>query len=106
MARRPKPWERKGRGFFVQLHGKQVALGRNKKLAYQRYHELMAHPEPVPATSSANAPFVIACDDFLEWTRVNRAERTFDWYLERLQSFTDYLGTVDKSLPVGQVKPL
>ena len=30
MARRPKPWLRKGRGWFVTLDGKQVSLGVDK----------------------------------------------------------------------------
>ena len=45
MARRPKPWLRKGRGWFVTIDGKQVPLGNDKEAAYRRFHELMAEPK-------------------------------------------------------------
>lgn len=106
MSRRARPWERKGRGWFVQLNGKQVPLGREKKLAFKRFHELMAEPESAPITKHSDEPFVVVCDAFLEWTKTNRAPRTFDWYLGRLQSFINYLRTVERRLPACMVKPL
>jgi len=40
----PKPWFRKGRGWFVTLDGQQIKLGKVKFLALKRYQEMMAHP--------------------------------------------------------------
>ncbi|MFO7901694.1 MAG: hypothetical protein R6U98_03450 [Pirellulaceae bacterium] len=41
MARHPKPWFRKGRGWFVQLDGMQHSLGYDKQVAFDRFYELM-----------------------------------------------------------------
>jgi len=50
MSRHPKPWFRKGRGWFVQLDGNQVNLGRDKQVAMARFYELMRDQK----TSAAN----------------------------------------------------
>ncbi|MHB8860942.1 MAG: tyrosine-type recombinase/integrase [Pirellulaceae bacterium] len=99
MARRPKPWFRKGRGWFVQVDGTQLNLGRDKQLAFERFYELMREQKsPVAPAQSVAVVF----DEFLEWTANHRAENTYRWYRERLQRFLD---TIPPSLTVSQLKP-
>ena len=48
-------------------------------------------------------PFAVeVMDAFLEWTRLNRAERTYEWYRENIQRFVD---RIPPTLTVGQLKP-
>lgn len=42
-------------------------------------------------------------DVFLDWTKRHRAPRTYDWYVERCQSFAT---TIAKTLTTDQLKPL
>ena len=83
MPRHPKPWFRKGRGWYIQRNGKQVFLGTKKPDAVQAYHEEMTKPE-VEIRSDSLAGLI---DSFLEWVKVNRAADTYRWYLDRLQAF-------------------
>ncbi|MFW6114627.1 MAG: hypothetical protein ACOC7K_02705 [bacterium] len=99
MARRPKPWFRKGRGWFVQIEGKQHNLGPDKEQAFQRFHELMSRPE-APRVSEQHVAALL--DLFLEWTKAHRAEATFKWYRERLQSF---FKSMPPSMVASQLKP-
>ncbi|MEO0529365.1 MAG: hypothetical protein AAF266_02185 [Planctomycetota bacterium] len=101
MARRAKPWLRKGRGWYVQKDGKQVALGRDKAAAFRRYHELMTRPSECVALGDS---FLVVCDEFLEWTQKHRAPRTYDWYVDRLGSFARSLES--KNLRAAEVRPL
>ena len=42
--RQPKPYFRKQKKtWYVQIDGRQLSLGSDKKKAWQRYHELMAN---------------------------------------------------------------
>jgi hypothetical protein len=44
MPKFAKPWCRKGRGWYVTLDGKQIALGLQRKAAFELYHDLMRRP--------------------------------------------------------------
>lgn len=44
----------------------------------------------LPVTNKTTAQLLI--DQFLLWTKENRAEATYDWYLQHLQSFADFIG--------------
>ena len=46
MARHPKPWFRKGRGWYVTLGGQQIKLGNDKETALSEYHKLMLEDRP------------------------------------------------------------
>jgi integrase len=84
MPRHPKPWYRKGRGWFIQRNGKQVFLGKKKPDAMSAYHwEMGRAPRAVQRTDSV-AQLV---DAFLEWVQQNQAPDTYRWYLDRLQEF-------------------
>ena len=99
MARRPKPWFRKGRGWFVQIEGKQHSLGRDKHEAFQRFHELMTRPK-TPVVSGDHVASIL--DLFLEWTRAHRAASTYEWYRKRLQWF---LKSIPPTLRASQLRP-
>jgi len=100
MERRPKPWFRKGRGWFVTIDGRQVPLGPEKEAAYRRFHELMAEPK---RPTNLQHPLVSqVLDEFLEWTKNNRAPATYETCRTRLQSLLDSL---PPNLTVQQLKP-
>lgn len=103
MARRSQPWFRRNRGWYVQHNGKQVFLGKEKKQAYKHFHELMSRP--TLRIAKVSDAFVAICDQFLDWTKNNRAERTYDWYVERLQSFVDYIVSTNAALTIDNVQP-
>ena len=87
MARPRKPWFRKSnKRWYVEINGKQVSLGPDKKEAHQRFHELMAEgetPQAVPKGSQVSLPELV--DHFLEWVQRNRATDTYEWYRYRLE---------------------
>ncbi|TWT96128.1 Tyrosine recombinase XerC [Botrimarina colliarenosi] len=103
MARRAKPWLRKGRGWYVQHHGKQIALGKDKAAAFLRYHELM---QQGPCQAVAGDSFFAVCDAFLEWTHQHRAPRTYEWYVDRLGSFARSLSRSGGEIRIAAVRPL
>jgi hypothetical protein len=87
----PKPFFRKdGQCWYVQLRGKQIKLGSDQAAAIASYHDLMSQP----TASSVLAPtrdqlLVVVIDLFLDWCKNNRETRTYEWYQERYQSFTN-----------------
>jgi integrase len=85
MGRRPKPWYRKERKeWYVTINKVTHRLGESKKEAYEEFHKLMASDVEVPSGSVWEI-----FDAMLEWTKTNRAPRTYDFYQERLQRFKD-----------------
>jgi len=99
MPHHPKPWYRSDRGVWcVQLHGKQVNLGSDHEAAFARYHELMSKPKPQLCSASV----AVVIDVFLDWAQLNRAERSYQFYKERCQSFLD---SVPKAITVSQLRP-
>jgi integrase len=90
--RQPKPWFRKGRGWYVQLKGKKIFLGPDKREAQNQFHQLMAgRPSAVPIPA-VEIPVVTILDAYLDWleNRVrekSKAQRTYDWYQDFLQDF-------------------
>lgn len=101
MARRPKPWFRKGRGWFVTLDGKQIPLGDKKQEAFARFYELMN--SPVERAVNSEQQLLSIMDEFLEWNRRNRAPATFQSYKEKLQSF---INAAPKGLLATELKPI
>jgi integrase len=96
----PKPWFRQDRGlWYVQLHGRQYNLGRDRDQAFRRYHQLLAAPAPVEAQLVAGV-----IDGYLDWCQRHRAGRTYEWYRDHLQSFLDSLPDA-LTLPVEELKP-
>ncbi len=99
MAKTPKPWFRKGRGWFVTIAGKQHNLGRDKKAAFQEYYRLMNQPAEHRQVSGRTMAAVI--DDFLEYLSRNRAPDTYRWYRDLLQKFI----VLHKELRVDDIRP-
>ena len=61
MARAPKPWFRKDRkAWFVTIDGQRHNLGRNRKTAFQQFHELMARPKKRAVDSRSVAAVIVS----------------------------------------------
>lgn len=98
--RQPKPYyKRSHAAWYVNFAGKPVRLADNEKEAWEEYHRLMAGEAPVTSKTTVEA----LIDQFLWWTKNNRAPRTYEWYLLHLNSFTKHVGP---KLTVAQVKPM
>ena len=99
MARRPKPWFRKSRdAWFVTVGGVQNNLGPDKKLAFDRFYELMRQPQECKVDPRSLTTLVNA---FLHWVRTHRSPDTLEWYRYRLQRFVEK----HPDLRVGDMKP-
>jgi integrase len=83
----PKPWFRKGRGWFVTLGGKQINLGTQRDEAFAAYRQLIAHPQTSQAPDATNILIVEIVEHFLDWVQRNRAADTYEWYRFRLERF-------------------
>ena len=103
MQKFPKPWFRKGRGWFVQLGGKQLKLGDDKDEAFRQYHEIMARGVPKEAPTSGPSILEIF-DRFITFCAAEKAEETTTWYKKHLKSFLDFLGA-DRHLPIAELAP-
>jgi integrase len=99
MAKTPKPWFRKSRGWFVTIRGKQHNLGRDKKAAFQEYYRLMQRSPERQRVSGASMAAII--DDFLEYLSKNRAPDTYRWYRDLLQKFIAF----HADLRVDDIRP-
>lgn len=105
MARRSKgPWRRKQTGaWYTKIDGKQVKLGEADEpyeIALKRYYEAHANrDEQKPSCLLSVAQLI---DDFLDWNKYNRAERTFEWYDRFLKPFHRHIGS---NLLVDNLKP-
>jgi integrase len=100
MAHFAKPFFRKDRGlWYVQIHGKQHNLGRNKEEAFKKYHALMQRPVPVESEL-----VVGIIEGFLDWAETHREPETVKGYKKFLQSFVVSLAD-PKKFTVEQLKP-
>jgi len=113
MSRSPIAWFRKARNaWYVKLHGKQRFLGEHPADAPKpkqndrgqwnppesirdEFHKLMV----APIVKSGTVWEVF--DSFLDSTLANRAERTYEFYQERLQRFKDAV----PNMPVHRLTP-
>jgi integrase len=67
-----KPWYRKSKGqWYIQHHGRQIALGRGKREAMRAYHRLMDRGGP-----TGDMPVRKLLDAYHNWLKANRAEST------------------------------
>lgn len=94
-----KPFKKKGRTcWYVEIDGKQINLGTDKEAAFEEYHRLMAGSTPV----TARTPVVSVLDQFLVWTKDNKAPDTYKWYHHHLQRFARFIGP---KLRLGDLLP-
>lgn len=86
----PKPyWRKQARTWYLQLGKKQILLGRNKKEAFEKYHEIMADRGTAAVHYQKVVPLL---DDYLEWVKQNREPLTFEKAVRHLQPFAEYIG--------------
>jgi integrase len=98
--RRPEPFFRtQTRSWYVQIGSRQIALGRDRQVAWAKYDELMASGNRVGLQVTAAQ----ILDEFLEHALKNRSKATFLWYRNYLRSF---VASVGKKLLVADLKPL
>lgn len=96
MPRDPKPWFRKDRdAWFVTINGRRYNLGPDRDAAHDSFHELMLTGGEGNASNDVITVFQLF-DDFLEWTKAQRAPMTFEWYRHLLEGFSSFL-KVDRS---------
>ena len=74
----PKPlFKQARRQWYVEIERRQICLGPDRTLAFDRYHELMRKPpEPKPRNVNPSA-FSVIGDAFLDWVENHRAADTF-----------------------------
>lgn len=95
------PWFRKSdQCYYTTFNGQQQNLGSDETQAWKQYSDLMAGREPVISSSRRTVAKLI--DEFLEWTKQNRAERTYEWYRDHLRRFFQRIGP---RLRVADLKP-
>jgi integrase/recombinase XerD len=76
------------KSYCVQIGKRQFNLGRDAKAAKLKYAKLISQHRP-PAL---DAPVAVLIDRFLEWCKVNRANRSHGFYKEILDSFKQSIG--------------
>jgi integrase len=102
----PKPFYRKSRDtWYVEIDGRQVNLGKDREVAFQRYHSIMAAPGDTRSTrvtgSGEGIKLTELFDRYLDWVKQHRSPDTYIWYQYRLQRFADRF----PDLTVGQLRP-
>lgn len=86
----PKPFFRKfTQTWYLQLGGKQINLGRDKKAAWDEYHNLMAARRALASVTVTAAQFF---EKYLEWVHENRATATYEHATHYLTSFCQFVG--------------
>ena len=99
--KQPKPFFRKfTQSWYVQIGNQQINLGRDRKLAWEKYHQLMASREAVREQVTTVAQLF---DVYLEWCSTRRSTGTYRNNRMYLRSFIDCVGT---RLSVAKLKPL
>ncbi len=102
----PKPFYRKSRDtWYVEVDGRQINLGKDREIAFQRYHAIMAAPPEVRPSHAMGTgeglKLTELFDRFLDWVKQHRSPDTYVWYQYRLQRFADRF----PDLTMGQLRP-
>ena len=100
----PQPFWREGRKcWFVQLGKKQVRLDPDRGEAFRLYHELMTRPPEARRFAGDSPPLALdVLDAFLDWTRANKAARTYDWYRDFILHLKD---AIPPSIAASDLRP-
>ena len=99
--KQPKPFFRKFTGtWYVQIGKRQINLGRDKKTAWDKYHQLMAERDSIPEQLATVAQLFEA---YLEWCFSRRSKGTYDNNRRYLRSFIECIG---KKLTISKLRPL
>jgi integrase len=101
MPREAKIWQRAQDGWYYCKHkGKQVKLSRDKKEAQTAFHELKSKKED-DEPKAYRPSFRKLADQYLEFTKQTKSERTYEHQLYFLQRFCDHV----KSKRAAELKP-
>lgn len=96
MPQFPKPFYRATRQlWYVELDGKQINLGPEQEQAFEEYHKLMQGRVRDEAV-------IAVLDTFLDWSELNNAPRTYDWYQRHIQEFVRFI-PIPADLRVSQL---
>jgi integrase len=99
----PKPWERKGRGWYVTIDGEQIPLGRDEEEAQEEYRKVLALAQT--ESLEDRGPLYPLIERFLEDVQQKRKPKTYRQYKFFCQSFYDWLkATNRRELRVNQLK--
>lgn len=92
-SKEPKPFFRAAKQcWYLQLGKRQISLGKDKKLAWQKYHELMASEQPLQSTATIEMLF----ERYLDWVEEHRAPATYEKIQRHLSRFARYIGKKSK----------
>jgi len=98
-----EPFYRKDRKlWYVQLDGRQINLGPDRVVAWQRYHELMAVRAKATSVISPTQPVLAVLEAFMEYLFRERSARTYEFYQRFLKSFRY---SIPAGLTVEQLRP-
>jgi integrase len=98
-----KPFFRASKGaWYLQLGKRQISLGKEREEAFKRYREILLH-ERGETSEPAFRRLTVAqvFDLFLDWSSRHNGARTYEWYRDFLQSFSDRCG----ALQAEKLKP-
>ncbi|MEM8945763.1 MAG: tyrosine-type recombinase/integrase [Planctomycetota bacterium] len=88
--REPKPFFRKSKNaWYLQIGKRQISLGKDKKQAWARYHELMAEKR---STEDETVTIETLLEHYLDWVQKNRSAGTYGRLTHRLSHFARYIG--------------
>ena len=86
----PRPFFRKfTQTWYLELGGKQINLGRDKKAAWDEYHSIMTSSRALACLTVTAAQFF---EKYLEWVEENRAPATYQHATHYLTSFCRFVG--------------
>lgn len=97
MARTPRPWYRAGRGWYVELDGKQELLARGardatRKEALAVFHRLLGARAEGVRKAAAGLVVGEVCQLLIYHARENLAPLTAEFYRRHLGSFSGFCG--------------
>jgi hypothetical protein len=92
MPRKSSVWFREEDGwFYTTIRRKQLKLSKDKKEAETAFHALMATADEPEEQGGARPTFRRPADDFLEFSKGDNPEKTFQTHRIFLQSFCDHV---------------
>ena len=97
--REPKPfWRSSKQAWYLQINGRQRSLGKDKKKAWERYHQIMAEVEPIePSKATVAELFEI----YLDWVEQNRSDGGYQKVRRHLKHFSRHIGLSSKVVAIS-----
>jgi len=99
MPRQPKPYFRKQtKSWYCSISGRQIPLGKDRKIAFEKFHELMTDKSQVRSDLST---LYELSQVYLDWCEANRKPATYKHHKYYLKLF---IGSVGKRLRPSQLR--